>query len=114
MSRYLIEAGFTSDSFAALVKAPHDRLEQLRPVVADLGGSIEAAYFAFGDADLVMIVELPDNVSAAALSIAVSAAGGVQLHRTRPLLTMNESVRAMEMASGVEYLPPSDYVADWG
>ena len=114
MSRYLIEAAFTSDSFAALVKAPHDRLGQLRPVVDQLGGSIETAYFTFGESDLILIAELPDNVSAAALSMAVSAAGGVRLHRTTPLLTIAESVRAMEQASGIEYRSPSDYIADWG
>jgi hypothetical protein len=52
-------------------------------------------------------------VSAAALSMAVSAAGGVRLHRTTPLLTMAESIQAMEKASGVDYRPPSDYLADW-
>ena len=113
MSRYLIEAGYTGESFAALVKDPHDRIKQLRPVVADLGGSIETAYFAFGESDLILIVELPDNVSAAALSMAVSASGGVRQHRTTPLLTMAESVRAMEQASSVAYRSPSDYVPDW-
>ena len=113
MSRYLIETNFTSESFAALLETPHDRVEQLRPVVARLGGSIETAYFTFGDSDLIVIVDLPDNVSAAALSMAVSAAGGIRLHRTTPLLTMAESIKAMEKASGVDYRPPSDYVADW-
>jgi uncharacterized protein with GYD domain len=114
MSRYLIEAGFTSDSFAALVKSPHDRIEQIGPVVASLDGSIETAYFAFGESDLILIVELPDNVSAAALSMAASASGGIRRHRTTPLLTMAESLRAMEKASGIKYRPPSDYVPDWG
>jgi hypothetical protein len=59
VSLYLIEAGYTSESFAALVKTPHDRIEQLRPVVARLGGSIETAYFTFGDSDLIVIVDLP-------------------------------------------------------
>ena len=114
MSRYLVEATFATEAFAALLSSPHDRLEQLRPAIAKLGGSVEAAYFAFGDADLILIVDLPDNVSAAAFSMAVSAAGGVRMHRTRPLLTIPESVEAMRKAGEVEYRPPSAYVPDWG
>ena len=114
MSRYLIEATYATEAFAALVNTPHDRIEQVRPAIAKLGGSIEIAYFAFGDADLILIVDLPDNVSAAAFSMAVSAAGGVRMHRTTPLLSMAESVQAMHKASEVEYRPPSAYLADWG
>jgi uncharacterized protein with GYD domain len=62
----------------------------------------------------VVIVEMPDNVSAAAFSIAVAAGGAVRLFRTRPLLTIAEGVQAMRKASESDYEPPSSYVPDWG
>ncbi len=114
MSRYLIEVGYTPEALAALIKHPQDRIERVRPVVKKLGGSIETAYFAFGDADLLLIVELPDNLSAAAFSVAVGAGGAVTLFRTTPLLTINEGVRAMRKASESEYLPPTSYVPEPG
>src|SRR5512143_3640230 len=107
MPRYLIEVGYTAEAFAALIKNPHDRIERVRPVIEKLGGSIETAYFAFGDADLVLIVELPDNPSAAAFSFAVGAGGAVRLFRTTPLLTINEGVQAMRKASQSQDVPPT-------
>ncbi len=106
MSHYLIEVGYTPEALAALIKHPQDRIERVRPVLKKLGGSVETAYFAFGDADLVLIVELPDNLSAAAFSFAVGAGGAVRLFRTTPLLTINEGVQAMRTASEAQYAPP--------
>ena len=53
---------------------PHNRLEALRPVVEKLGGRIVNGFFAYGEYDVVLILEMPDEASAAAL--AVAAAGG--------------------------------------
>lgn len=112
MSQYLVEVSYTTEAFAALVKNPHDQIEQIAPVVARLGGRIETAHFAFGDYDLVMVIDMPDGVSAAAFSMAVAAGGAVRVFRTRLLLTVADSVQAMRKARHAEYQPPS-YVADW-
>jgi uncharacterized protein with GYD domain len=113
VSRYLIEVGYTADAFAVLIKNPQDRIEKVRPALEQAGGTIETAYFAFGDHDLVLIVEMADNVSAAALSMAVTASGAVRQFHTTPLLTIAEGVQAMRKASDSEYEPPTSYVPDW-
>ena len=61
----------------------------MEQVVAGLGGPVEAMYFAFGADDLVMIVELPDNVSLAAAGLTVIAGGALRTRAT-PLLTLDE------------------------
>ena len=79
MARYLFQASYTSEAWTAQVKNPQNRIDVIRPVIERLGGRIECAYFAFGDYDLIGIMEMPDNVSAAAFSLAGSAgasAGG--------------------------------------
>lgn len=113
MSRYLIQVSYTAEAFAALIKDPQDRIERVRPAIETLGGSIETAYFAFGDYDLILIVEMPDSVSAAAFSMAVAAGGAVRLFHTTPLLTIAEGVEAMQRARQSGYQPPSSYVPDW-
>jgi uncharacterized protein with GYD domain len=66
MAKYLFQATYTSDAWAAQVKNPQNRVEAVRPVIEGLGGHIESVYFAFGEYDVVGIVEMPDNVSMAA------------------------------------------------
>ena len=68
---------------------------------------MEAFYFAFGEDDVLLIAELPDNVSAAALSMAVSAAGALKSFTTTVLMTAEEALEAMRKAGGVAYRPPS-------
>ena len=90
----------------AQIKSPANRVEQVRPVIERLGGRIEAAYYAFGDYDLVAIIEFPDNSSTAALSLAASAGGAVNSIKTTPLMTMEEGIDAMKKAGGSGYRPP--------
>ena len=63
--------------------------EALRQACESIGGKLEAFYMAFGEADVVTILDLPDNVAASALSLAASATGLVRT-RTTPLLTVEE------------------------
>ncbi len=107
MPRYMYEVAYTPEAWAALVKKPQDRIEAIRPAVRKLGGKIEAAYFAFGDYDIVAIVSMPDNVSAAAFSLAVSAGGSAKSIRTTPLMTIREGMRAMRQAKRSAYVPAS-------
>jgi uncharacterized protein with GYD domain len=90
-----------------LVNDPHDRIEHVRPVVESLGGRTNMGWLSFGDYDVVAVVEMPDNVSAAAFSVALSAGGGCKAFRTTVLLSMAESVEAMKKAQGVVYRGPA-------
>ena len=75
-------------------------VEQL---INDQGGTVEAFYFAFGENDIYAIVDLPDNVSIAAISLAVGAGGGARACTT-VLLTPEEMDKATQKA--VNYRPP--------
>ena len=107
MPHYLIQVAYNSDGVAALVREPQDRIEKVRPAVEGLGGSIECAYYAFGEHDIVLICEMPDNAAAAAFALAVGAGGTVSSYRTTVLLTSDEAVQAMRTAGESTYAPAS-------
>ncbi|HSF29374.1 MAG TPA: GYD domain-containing protein [Candidatus Tectomicrobia bacterium] len=106
MARYLFQASYTSDAWAAQVSHPQNRMEVIRPVIERLGGRLESAYLSFGDYDVVLIAEMPDHVSAAAFSLAASAGGAVKAVKTTPLMTIEEGIEAMKKAAGAGYRPP--------
>ncbi len=81
-------------------------MEALRPVIERLGGRLESAYYAFGDYDVIFIVEVPDNVTAAALALAANAGGALKAVRTTPLMTLEEGMEALRKAGGAGYRPP--------
>src|SRR5207244_4555666 len=83
MAHYLFQGTYSSDSWKTLIKKPVNRFDAIRPAIEKLGGSIEGAWLAFGDYDVVLIAEMPDNVSAAAFALAVAAAGSLKTFKTR-------------------------------
>lgn len=103
MPHYLVQVAYSREGWEALVKQPQDRIEAVRPTIEGVGGKISSAYFAFGDYDVVLITELPDNVSAAAIAIAFAGGGACKAVHTTPLLTSAEAVDAMKKASKSGY-----------
>src|SRR5262252_1681460 len=88
MPHYLCQLSYTAEGWAALLKKPANRIEAVRPAIEKLGGKIEGAWFAFGESDLVVLLEMPDNVSAASFAIAVAGGGAVKSYKTTPLLSI--------------------------
>ncbi len=84
MPKYLIKANYTTEGVKGLTKSGGGtaRRNAVKESLESLGGKLEAFYFAFGETDAYVIVELPDNVTAAALSLAVNATGGPQINAT--------------------------------
>lgn len=105
MATYLIQAAYNADGWKGLIAQPQDRIEAIKPAIEQLDGSIVSGWLAFGEYDIVAIVELPTDVSAAAFSMAVSAGGTVKSFKTTPLLSMDEAVTAMELAAESAYAP---------
>jgi uncharacterized protein with GYD domain len=105
MPHYLVQVGYNTSGLAGLVKSPQDRIEKVTPAIEALGGRIECAYYAFGEHDIVLICEMPDNSSAAAFALAVGAGGTVGSYKTTVLLTSEEAVQAMNKASESSYTP---------
>jgi uncharacterized protein with GYD domain len=107
MPYYLVQAAFTKELIESLDEHPHNRLEEVRPVYEELGVTIREGFLAFGDYDVVLLCEAPDNVHMAAISMAVTAGGAVVHYKTTPLMTWDEGVEAMRIAGGSSYTPPS-------
>ena len=104
MAKYLIQGSYTQSGVQGLVKeGGTGRQDAIGKLLADLGGSLEGFYFAFGDDDVYVIAEVPDNTTAAAISLAVGAAGAVNI-KTTVLLTPEEMDRATKQT--VAYRPP--------
>jgi uncharacterized protein with GYD domain len=103
----LLQISYASEAWSAQIKSPQDRLAAVRPVVERMGGKMQNGWLSFGEFDVVAICEMPDNVSAAAFSIAVAASGAIKTSKTTPLLTIEEGIQAMQKASKAGYEPPS-------
>jgi uncharacterized protein with GYD domain len=104
MAKYLLKASYTADGAKGVLKdGGTGRRDVVRKMIEGLGGEMETFYFAFGEADVYVIADLPDNVTAAAISVAVNAPGTVQLG-TVTLLTAEEMDEAAKKA--VDYRPP--------
>lgn len=106
MPYYMLQAAYTPSAWATMVKNPQNRLDAVRPAVEKLGGKIEGGWLAFGEYDVVLICQMPNNISAAALSMAGAAGGAIKDLQTTPLMTIDEALEAMKKASGVGYSPP--------
>jgi uncharacterized protein with GYD domain len=104
MPKYMIEASYTAEGLKGLQK---DKASGRRKAVSDaiesIGGKLDAVYYAFGDHDVVVVCEMPDNVSAVALATSVSATGLVRT-KTTPLLTVEETDQAL--AKTIKYRGP--------
>jgi uncharacterized protein with GYD domain len=109
MSKYLIEASYLSDGIKGLLKEGGTRRrEAVDELFNSLGGKVESLYFAFGEQDVFIIGELPDNASAAALVLKVNAAG-LSKCKTTVLLTAQEVDQAVKKTS--VYRPPGYEIA---
>ena len=113
MARYLLELAYTPEAWAAQLESPQNRMEAVKPVLEALGARFESMYYAFGEYDLVGVVEAPDNMSAAAASIAFSAGGALKSVRTTPLMTVEEGIEALRKGYRAfqVYKPPSGRTA---
>jgi uncharacterized protein with GYD domain len=98
MTFYLIQAKVSQDTMRALVDRPEDRLLTTTRFVKSVGGRLHNYFFSFGEYDIVLVLELPDNVSAASLAMTLAASGSVTEIETTVLFSMSESIKAMEQA----------------
>lgn len=103
MPHYLQQVAYSTEGWEALVEKPENRIEAVRPAIEKLGGKIESAWFAFGDYDVVLIIQMPTNVDASAIAMAFAAGGACKTVKTTPLLTVEEAVEAMKKAAGAGY-----------
>jgi len=107
MGHYLIQVAYSASGVKALVGKPQPRKDVVERTLASFGGKLLSFYFAFGDYDVVLIAELPNNEAAAAVALATSASGAIAKFHTTVLMSPEEGVRAMTKASAAQYAPPA-------
>jgi uncharacterized protein with GYD domain len=107
MAKYLFEATYRPEGAKGLQKdGGSSRPAALRDMIEDLGGQMECFYYTFGKCDAFAIADIPDNVTAAAISIAINSSGVVGLSTT-VLITPEEIDKAVGIS--VDYRPPGQH-----
>jgi len=102
MPLYMYQAAYTHDSWAAQMKNPQNRVEAVGHQVCEAaGGKLVGGWLCFGEYDLVIIADVPDNESMAAIALAVGAGGALKSSKTTVLMTGAEGVTALEKAEAV-------------
>ena len=107
MPMYMYQAAYTPESVAMLIKDPQGRLEAVRPALEALGGRMIAGGYPFGEYDVLVVFEAPDDSVAASFALAVAAGGGVRSGRTTRLLDGQEWLESLRGAQSSQYRPPS-------
>ena len=107
MPGYLIQISYTPETLAGFLKHPTDRTPVISKLAENIGGKLLGSWFSFGEYDAVILIEGPDNISAAACSLAVSASGAFKAFKTTPLLDIKEGMAAMKKAGKLGYKPPN-------
>lgn len=105
MASFLVQVSYTPEALSALIAKPQNRMAIVKKTVENLGGSLTGAWMSFGDHDLVMLLELPNNVSAAALALAAAAGGSLKSIKTTPLLSIDQANSALKKAAKSGYTP---------
>jgi uncharacterized protein with GYD domain len=104
MPKYLFQASYTPEGVAGIrAQGGSSRRDAVAATAEGLGGSVESFYFAFGESDVVTVIDLPDNEAATAIALTVNASGAVTV-KTTVLLTPEEVDAAAQRS--VDYRPP--------
>jgi uncharacterized protein with GYD domain len=108
MPLYLTRFSYTPATWAKLIKNPEDRRAAATRYIEAVGGKLHGFWYAFGNHDGYNLWEAPDNVSMAATAIAISAGGALSSFETTVLMSVEETVAALQKASTITYRPPGD------
>jgi uncharacterized protein with GYD domain len=102
MPLYMYQAAYTAESLAAQLKKPENRVEAVsRSICQAVGGKLVGGWYCFGDYDLAIIADVPNNEAMAAIALAVAAGGAVKSAKTTVLMTGAEAVAGMKKADAV-------------
>jgi uncharacterized protein with GYD domain len=105
MALYLYQAAYTAESVAAQIKEPQDRIKAVTPAIEALGAKIMVGGYPFGEYDVLVVLEAPDDTTAASVALAVAAGGAVKSARTTRLLSGQEWIESLRKAQGSQYQP---------
>ncbi len=105
MALYMYQAAYTAESVAAQIKEPQDRIKVVTPALEALGAKILAGGYPFGEYDVLVVYEAPDDTTAASVALAVAAGGAVRSAKTTRLLSGQEWIESLRKAQGSQYQP---------
>ena len=106
MPLYLTKFSYTPETWARLIANPEDRREAAKTYIESVGGTLHGFWYAFGTHDGYNVWEAPDNVSMAAVALAISGGGALSSFETTVLLTVEESMDALHRAGEIRYQAP--------
>lgn len=106
MTLYLSKFSYTPQTWARLIDNPEDRAKAAQSYIESVGGRLHGFWYAFGTHDGYTIWEAPDNVSMAAVALAINGGGALSSLETTVLLTVDETMEALRTATRVQYKPP--------
>ena len=98
----MYQASYTAKTMAAQLREPQDPVEVLRPTLEDLGAQILVAGFPFGEYDLLVVYDAPDDMTAASVAMAVAAAGEMKSAKTTRLLSGQEWLESLRKRTIVQ------------
>ena len=102
MPLYMYQAAYTAESWAAQMKNPQNRVESVgRQVCEAVGGKFIGGWYCFGDYDLMLIADVPNNESMAAIAVAIAAGGAIKSSHTTALMSGSELVEALKKSGSV-------------
>ena len=102
MALYMYQLAYTSESWAAQVKNPQNRIETVGKAVCEAaGGKLIGGWLCFGEYDAVLIMDLPNDESMAAVATAVASGGALRAGKTTHLITGAQGVNALKKADAV-------------
>jgi uncharacterized protein with GYD domain len=103
---YLTKFSYTPETWARLTAHPEDRREAARSYIEAVGGTLHGFWYAFGPHDAYTLWEAPDNVSMAAVALAITGGGALSSLETTVLLTVEDTLEALGKAEQIQYRPP--------
>jgi uncharacterized protein with GYD domain len=106
MPLYLTKFSYTPETWARLIENPEDRRKAAQVYIESVGGKLHGFWYAFGAHDGYNLWEAPDNVSIAAVALAITAGGALSSYETTVLLTVDETMEALRKAKQVGYRAP--------
>jgi len=106
MPLYLSKFSYTPETWAKLIANPEDREEAARSYIESVGGELHGFWYAFGTHDGYNLWEAPDNVSMAAVALAIAGGGALSSIETTVLISVNETIEALRKADEIQYRPP--------
>jgi len=106
MPMYLSRFSYTPETWARLIAHPEDRRKAATEYIESVGGKLHGFWYAFGSHDGINLWEAPDNVSMAAVALAIGSGGAVTSLETTVLLTVDDTLEALGTAQGLKYRPP--------